>query len=648
MQASEIKIQLAKIREAGKARDYKLAIQLCSKLLAQTDQCSEALLYLGRSYHALKLYDQALYVFRFFCSRKPDSLLGNFFLGRTYAALGLFKEAIPPLERVLKKQPHFTPALSFLGIAYLKLRRADLAVNCFEQALQLEPANQKLQNAYYNALLVQGIRLFYKKDLEHAARIFEFLVSQQKDNIIPVLYLAVIAREFSNFDYALYYYDQALRISPSDSVFHLHKAYLLFQLGREKEALDELTQVQNLVPADLKTFKRPEAILRLIAIIHFRNKRYREAIYFGKQALKQNYHDPDMHLLLAESYYFFDDLYKAKNHYLRAKEDAPERPEIFYGLAMVLWEKGDLHELLALTASWERINPSDQYIKYFKTLSLCELGSDATALIPDLQQLIHQFGPDPNLMLNLGRCYLLIGRAELAENWLLRTLKLIHDNYEAFLLLCQVYEKLNRLEDQLAVLKKIVTLFPTEIAQLKKYARLLLQHKRYQEAVLPLERLVTLLPENETYKRNLGLVYLKARHYQSALVVFKELIFKNPTSVYYLRQFIYCVVKLNNISQAILILEKATRFLPNEPDLLLPLGVLYARRKEFEKSASSLRAALAINPYDWRAYYNLACLYQRMGQRDMAATFRKRAQEYKNIDQKSSQVSSQSRRGKNP
>jgi tetratricopeptide (TPR) repeat protein len=614
---------LLQIREAGKKRDYEAAIRLCTELLSQTDQYPEAILYLGRSYHALKRYDKALHAFQFFLDRKPAAPLGYFFLGRTYAALGLHKKAIAALKIVLEKDPHFVPALSFIGVAYLKLRRPEIALPFFEQALKADPKNIRIRNAYLNALLVQGIRLFYRKDLEGAARVFEFLAKEQRGNILPVIYLAIISRELGNYTLSLLYYDEALKISPHDPVFHLHKAHILLKIGRQKEGLSELKYAKEFLKEDIAGISDPAQLLRLIAVTHYKNNRYREAIYFGKQVLKNNYADADMHMLLAECYRFFGDLVKAKNHYTRALEADSRRSELLYGLAVVLWERGDFQELAALARRIQRLNPNDPMASYFQVLALGELKTSPETL---LQDEIHRHGPDPQLMWSLAREYVRNGRPELAENWLVRTLKLIPGDQESLLLLDQVYANLKRYTDEILVLKEYCGRFPAETYYLKKYVRLLLFEARYAEAVNGLEKLITREPGNIRHRRTLGIVLLKAGNYSDALIIFKELITREPKSVFYLRQLIYCLVKLKKLATAVSILEKASRFMKNETAILLPLGVLYGRTKQFEKAGEIFRAVLGIDAGDWRAYHNLSMLAKRMGNRALSKSFLRKAQ----------------------
>ncbi|MEJ2663685.1 MAG: tetratricopeptide repeat protein [Spirochaetia bacterium] len=183
---------LLEAKKAGQKRDYKSAIRLLTELISQTDEYPEALLYLGRAYHALGQFHRAIHSIQFFLRLKPDSASARFFLGRSYLALGFYKRAIIHLRKALNDNETFSPALSFIGLSYLKIKRPEIAIKFFEKALEVDPQNARIYTGYLNALLVLAIKYFYRGKLQEAAERFEFLIKEKKDNIVPYLYLASI------------------------------------------------------------------------------------------------------------------------------------------------------------------------------------------------------------------------------------------------------------------------------------------------------------------------------------------------------------------------------------------------------------------------------------------------------------------------
>jgi TolA-binding protein len=62
--------------EAGRLRDYPRAAALLQELLVRTDGFPDALLLLGRSFHALGDYARAAQVLQLYLNANPDSAPG--------------------------------------------------------------------------------------------------------------------------------------------------------------------------------------------------------------------------------------------------------------------------------------------------------------------------------------------------------------------------------------------------------------------------------------------------------------------------------------------------------------------------------------------------------------------------------------------
>jgi tetratricopeptide (TPR) repeat protein len=620
---------LLQAKQAGANRNYGAAVALLTELVSKTDEYPEALLYLGRSYHSMGQFHKAVNSIKFFLMIKPDSAQGRFFLGRSYLALGFYKKAIVNLQKALLDNETFSPALSFIGLCYLKIRRPEIALQYFEKALTVDPRNPRIYTGYLNALLVLAIKYFYRGRLDEAAQRFEFLIKEKQDNILPYLYLASIYRETGQLKLALISYEEAIKLSPRDPVLYLQKAYVLLNLSQAPQALNEIKKAQELLQDNLGAITDPLKLMKLISLTYYRNRHFGKAVYFGKKVLKHDYRDPDMHMLIAESYRNLGELEKAANHYLRAIEAAPDRLQLHYGLAVVLWEQKAYKPLSEHAARILRRNPEDQTGSYFRALSLAELNQDPRTVIPLLQQQIRVHGPDPNLMFCLGKTYLDIDLPDLAENWLKRTLELVKNHRSAMLLLESVYQKLNRPEKCIDILKTYVSQYPEDIPARKRFVRLLLTRDSYEAAASEIIRLITREAGNLKLKRALAYCYQKTEKYGDAILILKEVLKQEPESVEDLRALLFCLDKIGNRRSAILLLESALKFLKRTPDLLLTLGSLYAKLKEYEKAADVFRSVIDMEPRNWKGYYNLGMVYKKTGNTVFAEKFLNRAKEYK-------------------
>jgi tetratricopeptide (TPR) repeat protein len=618
--------------DAGRRRDYQAAVESLTKIINSYDYPPKILLYLGRSYHALGDFNRAISVYEFYLKVNPESLSGHFFLGRTYLAHGLFRKAVYYLKPVLKVKdsPYYFHALSFIGLAFLKAKKPEIAVSYFEDALKCDPKNQKIFNGYLNALLIKAIKLFQSNALHDAAEIFEYLIKYKQDNILPHIYLARIYRFLGDNKQALYHYDIASKMSPDDEFLKLQKAVTLLKIGNRSDAQKEMANFQlHFKQGDVQTID-PHRLLRFITMSHFKKEEYRKAIDYGKEILKENYGDIEIHAIIAESYKKLGELGKAKNHYLRAIEREKNRSELYYGLASILWELEEYEELLQIIKRMRRINPEDSIAAYFYALCISQIGENPEEILKLLQDQIRIHGPDINLMKALGTAYLDVDLPDLAENWFFRILKLSREDRITMESLIEVYKRLGKQKKEKQAYAQYLKIFPDEVNIRKAYVKLLVKMNNNGKAIKELLILIPRIKNNEGLKKMLGKCYIKTHKYEEATLLFRELLRGKPDSINYLRTLIYCLEHSERRPYAITLLQKAITYFKDNSSLRLMLGVLHCRNKDFEKAIESFRAVIAKYPRHWQAYKNLGIVYEKMGNRAFAEKFLKRAAEYRN------------------
>lgn len=83
---------------------------------------------------------------------KAQSADPNFTKAVTLVEAGSYGDAIPLLEKVVAAKPENADALNYLGFSYRKLEQFDMALNYYNQALELQPshlgANEYLGELY--------------------------------------------------------------------------------------------------------------------------------------------------------------------------------------------------------------------------------------------------------------------------------------------------------------------------------------------------------------------------------------------------------------------------------------------------------------------------------------------------------------------
>ena len=606
---------------AGRARNYARAVEILTRLVGSSDRFPEALLYLGRSYHALGEHARAAQALSFYLRGRPDSVAGRFFLGRAYLALGQYPQAARQLRGALEAQPRFAAAHGLLGIVYLRERRPDKAIWSFARSLEIDPQNKRLQVGYLNAALVLAIRLFYRGNLVDSARLFSEVLEQRPGSILPHLYLASIYRDLGRENMALFHTDAAVRLSPEDPFLHLQKGLILLAQGQRGPAAAELQVGSTLLKTAVSPGTSADQVLRFMILNLLRERRFREAIFYATRLLRAAYNDPALHVVVAEAYRQLGDLAKSKNHYRRAIEQDGKALEPRYGLLAVLWERGEFRELMTEASRVLQRDTADSTARYFQSLALSRTGAPIETVLRELQGQVRARGPDPVLMAELGSVYLRGGMPDLAEGWLRRVLKLSKGDARTLLRLSEAYEAMGQPKRQARTMKEYLALRPTDGKARSRLARLLLTLESFSEAAEELARLLPLQPRSSKLKSALALCYRRTGKYAEALVLLKDLLTGSPADEDYLKAAVYCLDRMGARGVAVKVLDGFLKQHGERLSLRLMLGVLWYQDGDFERAASAFRAAVSQWPTDWRANRNLGMVYRRMGNGEFAEKY---------------------------
>lgn len=593
--------------------------------MGRSESFPQALLYLGRSRHALGQHAAAVQAFTFYLRGRPGSAAGHFFLGRAHLALGDIPAAVRALRRAIEASPGMAAAWGLLGLALARARRFTRAVEAFRTALRIDPDNPRLLTGYLNASLVRAIRLFYQGGLVEAAEIFQEVLRYRESAILPHLYLASIYRELGRENLAGFHMDAACRLSPDDPFLRLQKALVLLAQGQPGPALEEIRRASSLLREGTAPAGDPREVLRYLAVNLFRQKRYREAVFYASKLLRGSYADPALHGLVAESCRAMGELDKAANHYRRALEADRASPELRHGLLAVLWQKGDHRELAEECARLLRHDPRDEVAAYFSSLALSRTGAPAPEVLEALQRQVKAHGPDPALMAELGAAYLRAGLPELAEGWLLRTLRLQVEDATALSALADVYRLLSREADEAQAVRRYLAVRPGDTAARRRMLRLLLARQSFAEAAEQATLLLSAEPDSERLRALLALCYRRSGRFADALLLFRDLLAADPGNEEHAKGAVYCLDRLGSRHTARAFLEAFMKKHGDSLALVLVLGVLEFQDRELDRAAATFRRAVSAWPRSWRAHRNLGMVYRRTGNAEFAEKFLARA-----------------------
>ena len=301
--------------KAGGERDYSKAVQLLNYIIVETDSIPEAFLYLGRSYHALGKYDSAVKMLKIYISYEENSAKGYFFLGRTYLSIDYTLKAARNLLKALTLSPDNPEIMGLLGVSLLKLKKINHAVSVLEEAVEIDPGNKSIYNAYLNSLYAKGVKEFFYGDPELSEQILEFLKKNGRNNDNIDLMLAVIEKEKGNYSKSLELYKSVIIRNPDDEMLKVQIIPILIKSGEQAEAARVIAELsEKNIPLNINHLSSSE-INRILAIEYFNKKNYKAALHYAKRIIHENYYDNEMHMLMGEISRQLGQNEKAENHF---------------------------------------------------------------------------------------------------------------------------------------------------------------------------------------------------------------------------------------------------------------------------------------------------------------------------------------------
>ncbi len=604
---------------AGKKRNYKEAVTLLLEIIHNGDDQPDAFLYLGRSYYALGKYAMSIQYLRIFLEYFPQSPTGHFFIGRSYLASGLVKKSINHFKFSLREHPESIHARSFLSIALMKMGRFETALTYLGEAVELSPEQTKVFEIYLHCLLVVAIRKFNAGDSGVAQQMFTFYLGYIQDKVLPYIYLGMIERQNDNDEKALEYYEEAIKLSPQDELLLFRRAVLLYKTGQRNDALEQLNRLQ---PGE-ELIESLENINenRFLAIKYFQQKKFKEALYFGREALKENNNDSDMHLVMGEVFRTLKKTEYARNHYKIAIKLDKSRVEFRYGYALLLWGMEEYDEMLKELQKIRELDPENQISGYYTALLYCKLGYGTETTIPALQEQIHLNPTDAFLFQYLGNEYIRGGLENLAEKWLLKAKSLTGGTPELYKSLIETYRKTNETDKFIHTVEEYFETGSFDYDIALEYLYLLYSLKRYKETIKEAEFILGFQKNNKVTRILANSCRLTGK-YNKATIFYRYLLKEDPHNSVYLKALVFCMDKGGRTEESITLLENALHYIKKPQNTLyLILGVLYYKTGKSEAAQKIFRDSISKFPDDWRAYENLGTVYKDMGMTDFADRF---------------------------
>lgn len=410
---------------AGRRRDYVAALRCFRECEAQGRV--DAWLMIGRSYLALRLYEDALLAFSTHLARFPDDATAYFHLGRALLGVRQYGSAAQSFQTAQRLGWDHPQLEVFQGWAYLKARRPNLARRLLERAVLRNPDHRGIYQLYLNSILVWGIAAFRREQFDLSAQAMRFLTENGHREFLVRLYLAAGLRETGELPEAYRLYRGLHAEAPEDLSLLLNLWELAHRLGMP----DEAERWAEAIRARHPGYSLPplDGLFPSLARTLFAQEKFPQAIHYALKVLRVD-RNAEMHALIGRAYGRLGNTTKAINHLRQALKLHPAEDL-----------RLDLLRLLVQTARWEEARhevrllqrefPACRMIGYFKPLVEARLRVEGVDHVLALSHALREHPSDPALCAVLAGVLLDRGQTEEAQRWLTTALDRDPRNDEA-------------------------------------------------------------------------------------------------------------------------------------------------------------------------------------------------------------------------
>lgn len=378
------------------------------------------------------------------------------------------------------------------------------------------------------------------------------------------------SKAIENYKMSLVYDKNSFR-----SHFRLASEYVRAGLvGQALEQCDEAIKIKK----DFPEARILQASLNSVLGFHDKaRKGYEELLAMDPQ-------NKEAQILLGATYLDENKLDQAAHYFEGLSRKNPKSHIVWYYLGRTYLMKKDASSLAnAETAFKMSLKNEQNFVQ-----SVVELGSiyekrgqpdKAIALYESYQK---QFGPDVTIAENLVQTYL------------------AREEYE------KAFEQL----------KAINELDQGNLNAQLKMAFILVDQKKFKEAVPLLESILHQSPESDRVRFYLGAVYEELKDFKAAIQQFKEI----PKSSKYFADSVmhmaYLYKLLDNPNAAIALLEGQMEFLDDNAKIYALYGSFLEGQKKYKEAKELLEKGAQKFPMDAQILYQLGSVYDQMGESD--------------------------------
>jgi tetratricopeptide (TPR) repeat protein len=273
----------------------------------------------------------------------------------------------------------------------------------------------------------------------------------------------------------------------------------------------------------------------------------------------------------------------------------PKTAQMFYNMAVDLYNAGEYERALAELVLAEERNPGLSYIFYNKALCLQQLGRTEEAK-EAFQASLALDPDDPDTLYNLARLFYTEDDLDVAMAYLEQARELVEtqggDDLVCYLL-ALIYEQQGDIEQAIEFYEKALLLNSEHLLSGIFLSKLYVKRQEYQRAIELLRDLAEKDPNNLDVNYELSLCLAKVGEWEDTIRYCRRVIEIDPNYTKAYNQLglaLYCTERLE---EAVESYEKALKIDPSYATALNNLAYTYEKMQNYEKAVDKFTEYLA-------------------------------------------------------
>lgn len=495
---------------------------------------------------------------------------------------GDLQGAIDQMKQALAVRPDSPYLTTELVSLYVENNNIDLALSVGEPALVRQPGNIELRS-------ILGGLYFTVRQYDKAVQEYQTIVDIDPKNLVAYLYLATIYVQQKKYPQAEKAYQKILEIDPENIIGGYYYAKMLTEMNRLVEAETLYQKIIQQRPAF-------EASWVGLAQLYETQNKFDEAISIYRRYLDTNPARVGFRMKIAELLVKANKAPQAEKEFKEILKVDPANREVRTALGLLHYDMRRFDEAVAEFSSLLEMAPQDDKLRYLLANALEQKGETGQALAM-YQQITPVFELYANAQIHAAMILKKENRLPDAVSVIIGAIAKKNDQVVLYLYLSSLYEDGKDMVKAEKIIREGIGLFPRNTDLHYALGTILEKVNRFEESIQSMEKVLALDPQNADALNFIGYSYadrgMRLDHAEKMIVQALKI---KPDNGYILDSLGWVYFKKNQYTKALNQLKRAIELLPDDPNVMEHLGDVYWKIGQSKKAIEYYRKAVNIDP----------------------------------------------------